>query len=960
MKNKKFPIFSISLMISLVVILSGCDGTFTGAAVGNSCSSNADCDTGAGEFCDLGTGTCQLSQQCNLDQCTANPGECCSGQTFADNTCPTNMRCDSGQQCVPEGVCTDAPGQCCSGQGNPDSTNCPDPSFPIKCQPGQQCQGGDACVPDVSQCCNNGYPDDTCGVGNYRCYPECQGGDACVPDVSQCCNNGYPDDTCGVGNYRCNSGCQSDQDCPQGQVCDQGQCISPGAIIICTALGDTCNCVNLPSSICIDESSESAPQGSGICEGDDIFCRLIKKLPDLGNACDSCLSEYNPDQLNTDVQNGGDVCDICPYDPSDSCPTGGTDGTSIDFLGGKIVSPNGDIIITIPPGAIPEGTDISISIEEIPGPYDDKIIDGIIYHVVKRYHILPSGTIFNDSISLIFSVDGTEFTADQQNGIELIVDGTNQKITKDLDLTNPAGIKILGITTHFTVFEAIVPFDVIADDDNDGVVNEQDNCWFVQNPGQEDIDLNCPAQPYLVDPECGDACLPCTDADEDGYSVEGGNCGPADCDDTDFNVNPEASEICDGIDNNCNNEIDEGVTIVFYADIDGDGYGNLANAVEACTIPEGDVTNNADCDDTDPEINPVVTEVCDGIDNNCDGNIDFATSLGDLDNSCGADSCEGTDVHFDYYCSEGQGCAVDQLTQDTDNDGYNGLCTDCNDNAADINSGQQELCPDDGIDNNCDGVSDFDCNAICDADNDGWWDDSIWYCAGGNDCDDGNAAINPDAEELCDSVDNNCDDDSGFWIVLGVTTADYDNNPSTGVDNRDADNDAVNDCSGDDKCFNTLAPEGVPTLGLDPNHYADVDGDTIFETNTGSKNNPVIGDSSYLLSGVYGCSCEQILSCKPGEDAGEYKYGCSAGTMNIWTSQIGWAPDCQGLTPLGKLVVRAGEAQDTVDNDQDGTSDSSDTDDDDDGILDAEDTQKKDKNNAGKPDWWCAKHLGKC
>ncbi|MBW2978075.1 hypothetical protein KY331_04480, partial [Candidatus Woesearchaeota archaeon] len=423
------------------------------------------------------------------------------------------------------------------------------------------------------------------------------------------------------------------------------------------------------------------------------------------------------------------------------------------------------------------------------------------------------------------------------------------------------------------------------------------------------------------------------DLDEDNYNIcEGPN---KDCNDNDVNINPGATEVCDNVDNNCNGQIDEGF------DVDDDGYKTCQN----------------DCDDTNADINPGATEICDGVDNNCDDAVDYVIDLGDLDDSCGIDSCEGTDTYFNYYCDEGVGCATEQVIQDNDNDGFNGLCTDCNDNYDAIYPGAQEVCPDDGIDNNCDGQATFDCDAVCDKDGDTWWDDSIWYCVGANDCDDTNANINPAAEEICDGIDNNCDDNYG----------NYDNDPNTGIDNRDEDNDDVNDCT-TDKCFNTILPEtAVPSMYLKPNNYAETDGDNIFEVNIGSKTAPNIVDSSYLLTSTYGCSCEQILECKPGKNSGEYKFGCTEGTFGIWITQDDWAQGCQGLTSWGTLVVKAGEAKSaTEDTDGDGIPDTEDTDDDGDGIPDTEDSEPESKPDPatgkpkGKPDWWCNNHPGEC
>ena len=94
-----------------------------------------------------------------------------------------------------------------------------------------------------------------------------------------------------------------------------------------------------------------------------------------------------------------------------------------------------------------------------------------------------------------------------------------------------------------------------------------------------------------------------------------------DCDDTTAATHPGATEVCDGIDNDCAGGIDDGVTTPFYADGDGDGYG-AGTARDACAAPSGYVTNANDCDDRSRRANPDATEVCDDIDNDCDGDID--------------------------------------------------------------------------------------------------------------------------------------------------------------------------------------------------------------------------------------------------------------------------------------------------------------------------------------------------
>jgi hypothetical protein len=89
------------------------------------------------------------------------------------------------------------------------------------------------------------------------------------------------------------------------------------------------------------------------------------------------------------------------------------------------------------------------------------------------------------------------------------------------------------------------------------------------------------------------------DDDLDGYTENEG-----DCDDTDPDINPGEAEVCDGIDNNCNDQTDEGLTTTYYRDFDSDTYGDPATTTDECSLPVGYVLDNTDCDDTDSNIWP--------------------------------------------------------------------------------------------------------------------------------------------------------------------------------------------------------------------------------------------------------------------------------------------------------------------------------------------------------------------
>ena len=114
---------------------------------------------------------------------------------------------------------------------------------------------------------------------------------------------------------------------------------------------------------------------------------------------------------------------------------------------------------------------------------------------------------------------------------------------------------------------------------------------------------------------------PDLDVDGDGYTE------PEDCDDADASIHPGATETCDGVDQDCDEQIDEEAGSWWYPDTDGDSFGDPGGSlVQSCAEPSDHVADATDCDDTDPEINPGAAEICNnGQDDDCDG----------TDNGCG-------------------------------------------------------------------------------------------------------------------------------------------------------------------------------------------------------------------------------------------------------------------------------------------------------------------------------------
>ena len=278
------------------------------------------------------------------------------------------------------------------------------------------------------------------------------------------------------------------------------------------------------------------------------------------------------------------------------------------------------------------------------------------------------------------------------------------------------------------------------------------------------------------------------DADGDGYGSSqngtwvgceedlpaGYTSNNTDCDDNDNNAYPGNDEVCDGVDNDCDGDIDEDATdgTNYYTDADGDGFGDSTTETTLCEDPaDGSVTDGSDCDDTNAEINPDATEVCDGEDNDCDGDVDEDV---------------GTTWYIDVD-GDGYGTADSTLEQCDQPTGYVATDDDCDDSDSSISPAGTEIC-DDGIDQDCSGA-DTECSSE-DADGDG-------YTTADGDCDDNDATVNPGATDTCgDGIDQDCSGDDASC------------DPEICDDGLDNDGDGLFDCE-DDACDTFYTCNGV-------------------------------------------------------------------------------------------------------------------------------------------------------
>ena len=284
----------------------------------------------------------------------------------------------------------------------------------------------------------------------------------------------------------------------------------------------------------------------------------------------------------------------------------------------------------------------------------------------------------------------------------------------------------------------------------------------------------------LLDGDCDGAVDEDFDLDGDGY-MAGTGCAAVyadlDCDDdatTGPGVYPTASELCDAIDSNCDGSLLDG-----FSDIDGD---LLPDCIDGDADGDGDPAST-DCDDADPLRYSGAPETCDALDSNCNGSLvdgdpdndndgepdcidpdddgDGALDEDDCDDQDpgvfpgASELCDGVDQDCDgdlvesFPDGDGDG-TPDCVDPDADGDGYGGPASDafidCDDGDPTIYPGADEVC--DGADSDCDGVVDPDED---DDDGDGWFP-----CNG--DCDDIDPDANPgQADDDCDGIDDDCD-----------------------------------------------------------------------------------------------------------------------------------------------------------------------------------------------------------
>ena len=715
----------------------------------------------------------------------------------------------------------------------------------------------------------DGYGDDASLT--YDCVPPTgaveQGGDC--DDADAAYNPGAAEEDCEDPNdYNCDGSVgYNDGDAdgyPACAECDDGNAqVNPGTTEVCNGFDDDCDTL-------VDDSDASLDASTGVAvyadlDGDGFgdpgspaqMCEAGPGFVDNAGDCDDTRADINPDAA--EVCNGlDDDCDTLVDDADDSLDVVTTalwytdadgDGYGDTSAASNACDAPTDAVAT---GGDCDDTDVAYNPGAAESDCDDPNdynCDGSVGYADADGDGIAACDDCNDTDAAILP-GGTE----RCDGVDNDCDGSIDEgdavdeglwyADSDADTFGDAGSSTRACDA---------PAGYVAD------ATDCDDASVGVNPAEIElcngIDDNCDG---AVDEDtAADAAVWYADSDRDAYgeaSTAFASCSaPAgfvseagDCDDADPAVSPSALESCDGVDNNCDGAIDEDTAVdasFWYADVDGDGYGDPAATAVDCVQPTGWVADDSDCDDLDAAVNPSGTEVCNGIDDDCDGRIDPADSADAATWYADSDA----DTYGDPSVTTTACSAPSDYVLDD---------TDCDDSAPDVNPAETELC--NGIDDNCDGSIDEGTAAdatswYADSDGDGFGDASAdlvscsapaGYVTDTSDCDDSDPAVNPDAGEYCNGIDDNCDgtadEDTALDVAIWYADTDGDayGDASTGTVSCDAPPGHVADASDCDDANADVNPgevelcngfdddcDGAVDEGVTSTFYADSDAD---------------------------------------------------------------------------------------------------------------------------------------
>ena len=586
--------------------------------IGFPCDSSVDCLSGYciqtpdGKLCTMNCEEeCPFEWECVL-YVPSMPDQvyiCAPTKVDLCKPCNTNADCisndvEQGQACVPYGPAGSFCGAPCGGDDCPAGFACKE-VVDAAGETVNQCVLAD---PEAECKCSEWAADE---AASTACFVEnedgkCAGERSCTAGGLAPCSaptpaeescNGIDDDCDGEADEGLpEAECDLDNEfgtCTGMEVCEGGELVCEGNY----AEAEACDGMDNNCDGATDEGfTDTDEDGTADCMETD---KDGDGVPDVE---DNCPSEPNEGQEDLDGDKVGDACD--PDVDGDGIPQG-LDNCPLDFNPQQGNIDNDDLGDACDPDMDGDGVDNS----------DDNCPEESNAQQEDMDNDLMGDACDDD-------MDGDEVPNQDDNCPE-------EENEDQLDTDND------GIG------------DACEDDiDNDLVPDEDDNCELIPNPDQLNNDGDA----------LGDAC---DDDDDNDGEVDGADCMPFDPD-----VNSNAEEVCDGLDNNCSGDVDEG-----FDDSDQDGEANCVDSDDDNDLdPDED-----DCAPLDPAVHAGAEEVCNNVDDDCANGIDdgFGTQ------TCGLGVCE----HTVAVCLEGQLQECDPMEGTAD-----------------------EVC--DGIDNNCNGESD--------------------------------------------------------------------------------------------------------------------------------------------------------------------------------------------------------------------------------------------------------------